>query len=351
MVGGRARSERDVGDEELALTLLDRGVIVQPGYFFDFAARASSSSLFSRPEATFREGMWRILEECRNETWSTSSGSSTRRSRSSTMARSAPRRASCSRSRARSARGWSASRCASSSASSSRSSTRHAPRLAALLGADTDRIAFVPNATAGVNAVLRSLDLDRNDELLVTDQEYNACRNTLELVAAVRGARVVVAESPFPLKSPEDVIGAMLEKVTDRTRLLLHRSRREPDGGNRCPSSGSSPEMALRGIDTLVDGATPPDCSRSTSAPSARPTTPATSTSGSAHRRARRSCGSPENRRAGVRPLSISHGANAARRIAGGFTSSSTGPARSIPPLALGPSAIEFYRARARRMA
>ena len=40
--------------------------------------------------------------------------------------------------------------------------------LAEFVGADRASIAFMPNATAGVNAVLRSLDLDRHDELLVT---------------------------------------------------------------------------------------------------------------------------------------------------------------------------------------
>src|SRR5437773_8912664 len=48
--------------------------------------------------------------------------------------------------------------------------------LAGFVGASSDDVAFVPNATAGVNAVLRSLDLDEHDELLVTSHEYNASR-------------------------------------------------------------------------------------------------------------------------------------------------------------------------------
>src|SRR6266545_86994 len=43
--------------------------------------------------------------------------------------------------------------------------------LAAFVGAAPDDLAFVPNATFGVNSVLRSLDLDEHDELLVTSHE------------------------------------------------------------------------------------------------------------------------------------------------------------------------------------
>src|SRR5947208_12358229 len=93
--------------------------------------------------------------------------------------------------------------------------------LSAFLGADAADLVFVPNATAGVNTVLRSLRFKRGDELLVTDHEYNACRNALNFIAERSGARVVVAHVPFPLRAKEEVVDAVLSRVTSRTRLAL----------------------------------------------------------------------------------------------------------------------------------
>ena len=68
--------------------------------------------------------------------------------------------------------------------------------VASFLGADADGLAFVPNATTGVNAVLASLRFRPGDELLTTDHEYNATLNALRLAAERDGATVVRAEIP-----------------------------------------------------------------------------------------------------------------------------------------------------------
>lgn len=126
--------------------------------------------------------------------------------------------------------------------------------LARFVDADLDDLCFVRNASTGVNAVLRSLLLQPGDELLVTDQEYNACRNALDYVAGKSGARAVPVPVPFPLASPEQVVEAVLSRVSDRTRLCLidHVTSQT---ALVFPVERIVQELARRGVDTLVDGA------------------------------------------------------------------------------------------------
>ena len=130
-------------------------------------------------------------------------------------------------------------------------------RLAQFIGAAADDIVFIPNATTGLNAVLRSLSFNPGDELLVTDHEYNASRNALNFVAERSGARVIVAKIPFPFRNADALTAPILANITPRTRLVLidHVTSQT---GIVLPVAPLVAELNRRGVDTLVDGAHAP---------------------------------------------------------------------------------------------
>jgi len=129
--------------------------------------------------------------------------------------------------------------------------------LAHFLGAEAADLVFVPSATAGVNAVLRSLSFAPGDELLATSHTYAACRNTLDYVAARTGARVITAPLPFPVRDEEALIAPVMACVSPRTRLALLDHVTSPTA-LVLPLARLVRELRALGIETLVDGAHAP---------------------------------------------------------------------------------------------
>jgi isopenicillin-N epimerase len=93
--------------------------------------------------------------------------------------------------------------------------------LARFLGAAAEDVVFVPNATTGCNAVLRSLPLAAGDEILHVSHVYNAVRNTIAYTAERAGASVTVAELPFPRPEPAAVLKSIERAITSRTRIVV----------------------------------------------------------------------------------------------------------------------------------
>lgn len=185
-------------------------------------------------------------------------------------------------------------------------------KLARFVNADPRGVVFVTNATAGVNAVVRSLAFRPGDELLTSNHEYNACNNALRFAAERSGAKVVSVDLPFPLPSVDAVANAILGAVTPRTRLALISHVTSPTG-LVLPVERLVAELNRRGVESLVDGAHAPGMFPL----DIRSINP-TYYTGNCHKWLCSPKGAGflyvrEDRRADVRPCVISHGANSPR--------------------------------------
>ena len=185
-------------------------------------------------------------------------------------------------------------------------------QLAQFVGVDGRDLVFVPNATTGVNSVLRSLRFNPGDELLTTDHEYNASRNALEFVADRADARIVVAPVPFPLTSKQEIVDAVMGRVSEKTKLVLldHISSQT---GLIFPIEEIIQQLSQYGIETLIDGAHAPGM-----LPLNLSKIGATYYSGNCHKWLSAPKGAAflyvkSSHQQKIRPLTISHGANSPR--------------------------------------
>ena len=122
------------------------------------------------------------------------------------------------------------------------------------LNADPDGMTFVTNATTGVNTILRSLDLKKGDEIIVPNHAYQACWNAIDFVTSRSGAEAVVVDIPFRVRDEEEVIGPLLDAITEKTVLAMIDTVTSPTG-LRMPFERLVKEIQGRGVDVLLDAA------------------------------------------------------------------------------------------------
>jgi isopenicillin-N epimerase len=129
--------------------------------------------------------------------------------------------------------------------------------VAPFLGCRPEDLVFVPNVTTGLNAVMRSVPLGPDDEVMIADLAYGAVAMTAKEVTRERGAVLRTVELPCPLGAAADVVDTFTHALTERTRLVIVDHITAPSA-MVLPVAAIAEACHARGVPVLVDGAHAP---------------------------------------------------------------------------------------------
>jgi isopenicillin-N epimerase len=132
-----------------------------------------------------------------------------------------------------------------------------AGELARFIGAAASDLVFAENATAAMNAVLRSLDFKAGDEILINSHSYGAVRQAVRYVCERTGARAVEPRVRIPVTGREALRQAFESALGERTRLAIVDHISSPTG-LVWPVKEIAAAARKRGALVLIDGAHAP---------------------------------------------------------------------------------------------
>lgn len=130
-------------------------------------------------------------------------------------------------------------------------------QLAQYLGARSHEVVFVPNPTFAANTIASCLSLGKGDEVLISDQEYGACRFAFQFAAQQKGFQVVEQSIPLPVESDEAIVEAFWQGVTINTKLIFI-SHITSTTALTLPVAQICRRAREAGILTMIDGAHAP---------------------------------------------------------------------------------------------
>jgi isopenicillin-N epimerase len=132
-----------------------------------------------------------------------------------------------------------------------------AARVAAFVGARPEDLGFVSNVTAGINAVLRAIPFQEGDEILLLDHAYGAIASGAASIGGARGAVLRWVKVPMPLQDPAQILRAVEDAITPRTRLAI-LDHVTSSSALLLPIAELVQAVQRRGVPVLVDGAHAP---------------------------------------------------------------------------------------------
>lgn len=93
--------------------------------------------------------------------------------------------------------------------------------LGTYINCNKEDLAFFPNPSTALNTVLRSLKLEKGDEILTTDHEYGAMDRAWSFLSKKKGIRYIKQKVNLPIKSKESFINDFIKGVSEKTKVIF----------------------------------------------------------------------------------------------------------------------------------
>ena len=89
------------------------------------------------------------------------------------------------------------------------------------VGCKAEDLVFTPNPTYAINIIMRSLNLQKDDEILSTNHEYGAMDRTWSFYCKKSGAKYIRQKINLPITSKEQILEDFWKGYTSKTKVIF----------------------------------------------------------------------------------------------------------------------------------
>lgn len=93
--------------------------------------------------------------------------------------------------------------------------------LAPFIGCDKDDFYFTQNPTMAINTIMRSLELQPDDEILATNHEYGAMDMVWNFYCKKTGVKYIRQHISLPIQSKEQILDEFWKGYTNKTKAIF----------------------------------------------------------------------------------------------------------------------------------
>ena len=93
--------------------------------------------------------------------------------------------------------------------------------LSEYINCDRDDVAFFPNPSTALNTLIRSLDLNKGDQILTTNHEYGALDRTWNFISKKKGCEYVKIDIEVPFNDKQNFIDKFKQAINENTKVIF----------------------------------------------------------------------------------------------------------------------------------